>query len=219
MPFSKGCRIEVENQSDIADSCTAYDVAYQEWETCPDNLARFHSCWHRENPVQPGRGYTVLQSTGRGHFVGCNLSVQTLGTPSLSFLEGIDTIHVDGEDEPALKVWGTEDFFGGSFYFCRGPYAGPYSGATVLDAKLGRFAGYRLFIADAITFTKAIRVVINHGEYFHSGPIGDYEGRADYCSVAYWYQTEPHNTDSYRDYSVSERLPAELVLENHAKLP
>ena len=207
MPFDSGCRIEIENQGDLEDTCVSYDVTIEEWERCPKEFGRLHALWHRENPTQTGSPYTVLETTGTGHFIGCNLSVQALGTPSLSFLEGLSRIYVDGNSDPALKVWGTEDFLGGSFYFSGGTYAGPYSGCTVKDESIGRFAGYRLFTKDPIPFDSKISVTVNHGEYFNSGPIGSYEGRADYSSVAYWYQIEPHLESIYKEWEVHERLP------------
>ena len=215
MPFSSGCRIEIVNQSSQEDSCVAYDVTYEEWDGCPDDLGRFHACWHRTNPIIPGQPCVILDTEGRGHFVGCNVSVQSLGTPSLAFFEGLNCVWVDGEKEPCFKVWGTEDFFGGSYYFMKGPYAGPYSGATVLNYDLGRAACYRLFIKDAISFQKHIRVHLNHGEHFNSGPIYDYEGKADYSSVAYWYQTEPHDSSIYQGHSLEERLPLNLNLSGN----
>jgi len=207
MPFSNGCRIEIVNESDITDRCVAFDVTYEEWDECPDDLGRFHACWRRVNPIIPGQPFVMLDTDGVGHFVGCNISVQSLETPSLAFFEGFDYIWVDNEKEPSFKVWGTEDFFGGSFYFCEGPYAGPYSGATVLNRELGRAACYRLFIEDAISFKENIRVILNHGRYFDSGPIGTYEGKADYSGVAYWYQVEPHDSSIYQGHKVEDRLP------------
>lgn len=210
MPFDSGCRIEIENQGELEDTCVAYDVTVEEWEHCPAELGRLHACWRRTNPIQPGSPYTILETSGTGHFVGCNLSVQALGTPSLAFLEGISYVYVDGTSEPVLKVWGTEDFLGGSFYFCGGTYAGPYSGSTVRDEQGGRFAGYRLFIKDAIPFDSHINVLVNHGEHFNSGPISSYEGQADYSSVAYWYQAEPHSDASYEGQAVRNRLPTQV---------
>ena len=142
-------------------------MTVEEWEHCPAELARLQACLPRENPTQPGSHYTVLDTSGTGHFIGCNLSVQALGKPSLSFL-------------------------GGSFYFCGGTCAGPHSGCTVKDERNGRFAGYKLLIEDAIPFDSYIKVLITHGEHFNSGPIWSYEGQAAYSSVAYWYQAKPH---------------------------
>ena len=38
MPFARGCRIELVNQSDQVDRCVCYDVSYEEWDACPDDL-------------------------------------------------------------------------------------------------------------------------------------------------------------------------------------
>ena len=212
MPFEKGCRIEIENQSDVEDACFTWVVTIDEWPECPPEYGRLHACWRRQNPTQPGVPYTILDTNGKGRFLGCNLSVQSLGAPSLSFLEGLAMVYVDGQPDPVLKVWGTEDFCGGSFYFSGGPYAGPYSGCTYINEHTGQFAGYRLFIKDAITFQSSIKVMVNHGESFKSGPIASYEGHADYSSVAYWYQTEPHDQSIYQGQSVEDRLPLKLRL-------
>src|SRR6185312_16725614 len=48
----------------------------------------------------------------------------------------------------------------------------------------GLIAAYRWHIEDAIPFGKSIRFTIEHGN--------QNDTRADYSSVAYWYQTEPH---------------------------
>lgn len=204
MPFSTAARIEVENQGTADDNIVAYDATVEEWEHCPADLGRFHACWRRENPTEPGGRYTVLDVQGRGNFIGCSLAVQGYES-TLSYLEGFPWIYVDDAKEPALKYWGTEDFFGGSHYFCRGPSAGPYSGATLVNKSQGRFAGYRLFIKDAIPFQKGITVQLAHGAFFDGGKMMSYSGRADYASVAYWYQVEPHDASFYQGHTVEER--------------
>ena len=204
MPFANGARIEVENQGAVDDNIVAYDVSVEEWKSCPSDLGRFHACWRRENPTEPERHYTVLDIKGRGHFIGCGLAVQGLES-TLSYLEGFPFVHVDGETEPSLKYWGTEDFFGGSYYFERGAFAGPYSGATVVNKSQGRFAGYRLFIKDAIPFQTGIKVQLAHGHPLKSGKMMSYSGRADYASVAFWYQTEPHDPSGYQGMNEAER--------------
>lgn len=210
MPFKTGARIVVENQSAAEDGIVAYDATVEEWTDCPPDMGRFHAAWRRENPTEPGKAYTVLDIKGKGHFIGCSLSVQAF-EKTLSFLEGLTRIYVDGQKEPALKVWGTEDFFGGSYYFAQGPYAGPYSGATVVDQNSGRFSGYRLLIPDAIPFGKSIKVLISHGAYPDGGPIFSYRGKADYSSVAYWYQIEPHDASLYQGLKPEERKPGPPV--------
>ena len=211
MPFATGARIEVENQGEVDDTIVDYDASVEEWDACPADLGRFHACWRRENPTESGRRYTVLDIQGKGHFIGCSLAVQGLES-TLSYMEGFPFIHVDAAKEPSLKYWGTDDFFGGSFYFERGPFAGPYSGATVVNKAQGRFAGYRLFIKDAIPFQTGITVQFAHGRFFDGGKMMTYSGRADYASVAYWYQQEPHDAAGYQGQRAADRrlspLPA-----------
>ena len=42
------------------------------------------------------------------------------------------------------------------------------------------------------------------------GPIYTYEGKADYSSVVYWYQVEPHDSSIYQGHAVEERLLLDL---------
>jgi len=56
---------------------------------------------------------------------------------------------------------------------------------TLKDSEQSRISAYRFHILDTIPFTKSIKVSIEHGT-----------GNTvitDYSSVAYWYQTEPHD--------------------------
>jgi len=205
MPFATGCKIELENQGETDDGVIACDVLYEEWDSCPADLGRLHACWRRESPTEPGTRYTVLHAKGRGHYIGCNLSAQTLGRPNLNFLEGMAYVYVDGVPDPVYKLWGTEDYLGGSYYFLHGPYAGPFAGCTLKDESLGRFAGYRLHIPDVIPFQEEVLVELNHGDPLKSGPIENYNGRADYSSVAYWYQLEPHDESPYQGHTATER--------------
>jgi len=100
------------------------------------------------------------------------------------FLEGDETIFVDGETTPSIVGTGTEDYFGGGLYFENGPIAAPYHGVLIKDEALARVSAYRRHVEDAMPFARAIRVTIEHGSQ------SDYEG--DYSSVAFFYQTEPH---------------------------
>lgn len=213
MPFSKGCRIEIENQGDEPDGLVAYDVLYEEWDECPDYLGRFHAAWRRQNPMQPDQDYVILEAKGRGHYIGSTLAVQSFGKPTVEFLEAMVHVYLDGDKDPVYKVWGSEDYFSGSYYFHHGPYAGPYGGCTLIDKKLGRFNGYRLHIPDAIPFDESIKVVIKH----HS--TGEYEGRGDYSSVAFWYQQEPHDASFYQGYTAAERALSPLTIENRDHAP
>ena len=92
--------------------------------------------------------------------------------------------YIDGEARPSIAGTGTEDYFSSGWYFDRGTYSAPYHGCVIKDEKLGRISAYRWHIEDAIPFRKSIKATIEHGD--QSG------WDADYSSIAYWYQREPH---------------------------
>ncbi len=199
MPFAAGARITLENESDIPCLAFYYYIDYEQYPQLDAGLGRFHATWHREAPCTAvehppeterfgWRGfnltgednYVLLETAGRGHYVGCNLHVYN--TAGKWYGEGDDMIFVDGEAwPPALHGTGTEDYFGGAW--CpEVPYAGPYIGLPLAGMPdwLGYTSMYRYHIEDPVLFQKSIRVTIEHG---HANDRGD-----DYSSVAYWYQ-------------------------------
>ncbi|HEX2484151.1 MAG TPA: glycoside hydrolase family 172 protein [Myxococcota bacterium] len=50
MPFAKGARFEVENQSDVR-LVFYYYIDYEEYDALDPELARFHAAWRRRNPT------------------------------------------------------------------------------------------------------------------------------------------------------------------------
>jgi len=188
MPFHRAARWTLTNVSGAA--FTAFwNIDFTAERALPKDVPHFHAQWRRENPTQPGRSYTILETRGVGHFVGTALFMRglapegTLSSP-LAFLEGDEEIVVDGTATRAVAGTGTEDYFNGGWYFENGPFSGPYAGAVIRDEATARVSAYRWHIEDAIPFKKSIRVAIEHG------PANDVP--ADYSSVAYFYQREPH---------------------------
>jgi len=202
MPFARSARITVENQSDKRVSMFYYYVDYETYDRplAADTL-RFHAQWRRENPTRAVKGsdlnvdgkdnYVILEAPGRGHYVGCNVSIDNFNpVPSGNTTwwgEGDDMIYIDGEGLPSIVGTGTED------YFCHAwgmqDLAGLYSGVSVWHPVPGsdwggKFTCYRYHIEDPVFFEKNLRVSIEHG---HANLQGN-----DYASTAYWYQTEPH---------------------------
>lgn len=149
--------------------------------------------------------YLVLDAVGKGKFVGCNMGVDVFERQANDWYgEGDDMFFIDGEAwPPSLHGTGTEDYFSTAF----GPtqeYHAPYSGLTLYSGEKagfrygGKNAMYRLHILDPIHFERSLRFSIEHG---HANKLSN-----DYCSTAYWYQTEPHKPfEPYPD--VEGRLP------------
>lgn len=140
----------------------------------------FHATARRARVEPDGRDYVLLERGGSGHVVGVVMTAGcaergrcTLpGVANLdgAHLEGDERIQIDGSRWPQIHGTGLEDFFGGGFYFVRGPFALPTHGnpAQAPDTSPRRpginlRSVYRLLLADAIPFRSAIRFAIEHG--------------------------------------------------------
>jgi hypothetical protein len=228
MPFSRGARMTIENQGQVAVRALYFYVDYDELPSIDENLLRFHAQWRRDNPTRGGidltdrkqsfqttnevvnldgkNNYTLLEATGRGHYAGCVLSIDHINPiPNFGwFGEGDDMIYIDGETSPSLIGTGTEDYFGAAWGYPGGFNPMPYHGISLAGTNQGytdyrgKWSMYRFHIEDPIMFEKSIRVTIEHGH-------GNVQAN-DYSSVAYWYQSEPHGAFPPLP-SVDRRMP------------
>ncbi|MDI6783032.1 MAG: DUF2961 domain-containing protein [bacterium] len=210
MPFSTGAKMTLTNDSAEVIQSFYYNFMYQEFDELDnnDNIGRFHAFWKREKQTVIGENYVLLEAKGRGHYLGCNLSMQNYRKQDISFLEGDEMIFVDGEPfPPAIHGTGTEDYFNAGWYYNKGTFASPYHGLTVKDEKLSRISTFRFHLEDAVPFQNSIRVTIEHS---HAN-----EQSQDYSSTAYWYQTEPHQKFPLI-LKVEDRVPLEdLMPKSH----
>lgn len=184
MPFRNKARITVKNTGNKAVTHFYYNIDIRTYERLPDDALYFHA-QYRQTRTQAGRPVTVLETTGRGHYVGTLLSMQPMRGKNLSYLEGNERILIDGEAKPSIVGTGTEDYFSSGWYYITGEYSAPYHGVTIKDEQLGRTNSYRWHIEDPIPFQKRLRFEIEHGG---TNDVPDVE----YSSVAFWYQTHPH---------------------------
>jgi hypothetical protein len=204
MPFADGARIEIENDTGRDIDAFYYYVDYVQLDSLPDGMGRFHAWYNHElTAALPGGenewgvlgpqgrnttgagNYLIADIAGQGHFVGVNYYVHS---PSpMWYGEGDDMIFIDGEAwPPSLHGTGTEDYFNTS-WSPNTPYSHPYYGYGRVNDDvgwLGRTHVYRFHIADPVYFDRSLRFTIEHGH--------DNNLTLDLASVAYWYQTEPH---------------------------
>ncbi len=215
MPFGGGARLTVENQGSEPVRALYYYVDYEQHERVGDEALRFHGQWRRQNPTpasvvlkrQSGDfartnelvnldgklNYVILEASGRGHYVGCNLSIDQINPiPNFGwFGEGDDFCWIDGEEKPSMVGTGTEDYFCAAWGYPGGFNPMPYHGISYAGgptegpgAYSGKWTMYRYHIEDPIMFSRSIKFSIEHGH-------GNVHAN-DYSSVAYWYQTLPH---------------------------
>ncbi len=229
MPFAHGARLTIENQGRQEIRSLYYYVDYEEYRSLPEDALRFHAQWRRQNPTRPSLtldreqnfqktnevvnldgklNYVILEATGRGHYVGCNLSIDHINPiPNFGwFGEGDDMIFIDGETTPSLVGTGTEDYFCAAWGYPGGHNSTPYHGISLAGPTegpapySGKWTMYRYHIEDPVMFETSIKVTIEHGH-------GNVHAN-DYSSVAYWYQTEPHAA-----------FPALLPVEQRLPIP
>lgn len=202
MPFAKSARLELCNDSDQDLAAEYYyHVIWKELKKPLEGVGYFHAQWRQEKNVPAGyqKPYTILEANGRGHFLGVSLSVQS---KDLTFLEGDDIFLVDGDEGLTVRGTSTEDYFDGGWYFRTGTFVGPYHG--VIRKEQGkdevRVSAYRFHMDYPIPFRKSLVFEIQGACVYP----------ADYSSVAYWYQEEPHAPFPPLP-PVAERAPSPFV--------
>ncbi len=192
MPFRKSAKITVTNEGKEPFTLYYY-VDWQKLKSLPKDEAYFHAQYRQEYPCIKGQDYLILEAEGRGHYVGCNLSVRQREPGWWG--EGDDRFYIDGETIPSIQGTGSED------YFCDGwgirKLDGLFYGFPISEGyeTFSRHTCYRFHITDPVPFTKSLKVVIEHkgARLMETGAWNGYVERADdFSSVAYWYQIEPH---------------------------
>jgi hypothetical protein len=151
-----------------------------------ENEGRFYASWKRE--INPGinKPYTILEKTGRGHYVGILLQAQGLNPGMTIFFEGDDICTIDGEMR--LHGTGSEDSFNGGWYALPDrwdqAFSLPVHGALAYSIPLAHTGGYRLYISDKLSFERNFNLAIEHGPENNLVPV-------DYTSVAFYYCDTP----------------------------
>lgn len=230
MPYADGAKLELVNEGTVPYIHYFY-IDYEDQQTIPDEIGRFHAEWRRENPTKPvarpadGSGiknltasenYIILDAKGRGQYVGCVLSVQGLSPGWWG--EGDDMIFVDeevGEDgslkwPPSIHGTGTEDFMNFSYEFpVRDTAYGLYHGVSLPGAICqndwrtlsGKSNQWSVYRFHVQDPIPFQKRIMVTCEHGHGNDRAD-----DWSSVAYWYQLEPHAAFS-EILPVLDRLP------------
>jgi hypothetical protein len=194
MPFRKSARIEIVNQSKKAISLLYYNIDWIKKKRLPKDTPYFYAQYRQEYPAQHGKDYVLLETTGKGHYVGTVLAVRTR-SPAW-FGEGDEKIYIDGEPKASIWGTGTEDYFLSAWGLktCSTPYAGvPYFDQWGIVGS--HTCAYRWHINDPIVFNTGIKVTFEHfgwispDENPNNKSTSWNEREDDYASVAFWYQT------------------------------
>jgi hypothetical protein len=212
MPFGNGARITLSNDGTQDVPNLYFHIDYQEYPDTQRVAAegRFHAQWRHEQTravpesesggknVDGKNNYVFMEAKGKGQYVGTILNVFGLSTGWWG--EGDDMFFIDGDTAHAtINGTGMEDYFNNAWMFQK-EFNYPFIGYSQQGNRdwTGSHTMYRFHIEDPIYFQKSLRATIEHG---HANDRED-----DYTSVAFWYQTEPHQKLSPLP-PIKERLP------------
>ncbi|MCX8155371.1 MAG: DUF2961 domain-containing protein [Verrucomicrobiae bacterium] len=213
MPFRKSARIEIVNESEKPISLLYYNIDWIELDRLPANTPYFYAQYRQEYPATSGQDYVVLETRGRGHYVGTVLSVRTR-SPAW-FGEGDEKIWIDGETAPSIWGTGTEDYFLSAWGLKT--TSTPFFGVPYFDQwgiVGGHTSAYRWHLADPIVFQKGIKVAFEHYGWISPDENPDYKSTSwneredDISSVAFWYQTGTPTFAARAPHARERRLPS-----------
>jgi hypothetical protein len=203
MPFAERAVIELVNESKETHGQYFY-VDYEAYENgLPSDTGYFHAEFRRENPfggwgheievnspeadvankerLAWDSNYVILGTQGRGHYIGCNLSVTNFqGT---WWGEGDDMIWVDGYKwPPDLHGTGSEDYLNQAWGMQRNAFL--RNGSSIFERDTNGYqTSYVFHLENPVRFQKKIKVTIEHG---HGNHLCN-----EMSSVAYWYADTP----------------------------
>ena len=203
MPFNERAVVELVNES-TEDHRQYFYFDYESYNQPPEeDTGFFHAEFRRENPfggwgheilvnhpeaniVNTERlawdnNYVILESKGRGHYIGCNISVTNFQGPWWG--EGDDMIWVDGYKwPPDLHGTGSEDYLNQAWGMQ--PNAFQRNGSSIYEHHTNGYqTSYVHHIENPVRFEREIKVTIEHG---HGNHLCN-----EMSSVAYWYADQP----------------------------
>ena len=216
MPFRKRALVELVNESG-EEHLQYFYIDHERLAEPRDEAGYLHAEFRRTNPfggwgheirvntpesnvVNHQRdawdnNYVILETSGRGHYLGCNLSVSNFqGT---WWGEGDDMIWVDGYRwPPDLHGTGSEDYLNQAWGMQDNAFL--HNGSSIYEHHTGGYqTSYVLHLENPVRFRKEIKVTIEHG---HGNHLAN-----EMASTAYWYAAEP--TAAAAPPPVAARLP------------
>ncbi len=212
MPFRKSARVEVVNQSEKKLNLLYYNIDWIKKDSLPEDTPYFYAQYRQEYPVEQGKDYVILDTMGKGHYVGTVLSVRSR-SPSW-FGEGDEKIYIDGENKASIWGTGTEDYFLSAWGLKT--TSTPYFGTPYFDQwgiVGGHTSAYRWHVHDPIVFSKSIKVTMEHWGWISADENPDgkthswNERQDDYSSVAFWYQTGQPTFSARAPHACERALP------------
>lgn len=161
MPFRKGARIIITNESNKDLTHLFYDINFTILKSLPKAALYFHCYWNRTAKTTVGKDFEILPKVnGKGRFLGANIGIITNPLYGDSWWgEGEVKVYLDGDQNlPTLNGTGAEDYIGAGWGL--GAFIHNYQGCPVVDTATRQWSMYRFHIPDPIYFTQDCKVTI-----------------------------------------------------------
>ena len=161
MPFRKGARVVLTNESTYNIDALFYDIDFVKVAKLDEGALYFHAFWTRQKTSELRKDFEFLpEITGKGRFLGVNMGVKAdPGYGETWWGEGEVKMYIDNDKElPTVNGTGTEDYIGTAWGM--GKFTNLYQGCTVADDSAKQYAFYRFHIPDLIGFNQNFRASI-----------------------------------------------------------
>jgi hypothetical protein len=175
IPFTNGCTITITNQSQVASGRLFSQVYYYQGAPPPQltgtRKKTFHMATIPFTSIAQFAPVDLINISGRGQIEGIHLFVYVPQNITPTWLEGDMDWTIDGTFTGGAG--GTEDFFGGQYYWSGLQYAsdswgimknGPFDGSFYATGM------YRLFNKDPMVFDQSVELTWHNGQSGQNTP-------------------------------------------------
>jgi hypothetical protein len=163
MPFATAAQVELVALPTLAATVQVESSLAFDGEPVLPDAGRF-GAGLVDTSVEGGDA-TLHAARGAGKLVGLSARYRSTSVPpSPAILEGDERAYVDDAIGPLWQGTGVEDFFGGGFYFDQDAFTQPLAGASLVrHGDAFETAAWRLMLADALPYTRALRLTQEAG--------------------------------------------------------
>lgn len=176
IPYSNGCTITIINNSTVATGKVFSQVYYYQGAPPPQVTGTRKKVFHMATIPFTGLAQyapiDLIDVTGRGQIEGIHLFAYNQSNIP-SWLEGDMNWTIDGSFTGGAG--GTEDFFGGQYYWTQNQYSTDSWGIIkngILDTNYYATGMYRLFNKDPMVFDQSMKLTWHNGQTGEGVPPG-----------------------------------------------
>jgi hypothetical protein len=185
MPFVKNFKFELINDGD-EEKEVSLAIISDSSKMKPSSEGKLYTSYNHRRYDKNDGPHVLVNTSGKGHFIGTILQCQGTVPGMTLFFEGDDSTVVDGEN--TLHGTGSEDYFNGGWYAFPdrwdAAYSLPFHGSLDYNLPYCRTGAYRFYLTDKIPFAKSFYHSIEHGPVNNNIP-------AIYTSLSFYYEEGP----------------------------